>query len=347
MGINRETSANNLSLKYKLLDLVTSSWKSQAIYVAAELKIADYLLEAPKTTDELAEKTGTHARALKRLLSGLSSIEVFRQVDDDLFEITPMGKLLCSDSNESLRSWALWWGTNLWQTWGNLLYSVQTGESARKLISGKDGFDHLKGNSEAAEIFNNALVELTRLAAESIVNAYNFSEFDTVMDVGGGYGELLITILDKNLNCKGILFDLPHAKVGAKKRFKQAGLKHRFEFVEGDFFDSVPPGADAYILKSVIHDWNDEDSRSILENCRKAIKPDSRLLLAEQILPDKFDVLSNHQSLARSDLTMIAALGAGERTEAEFKALLKSSGFSVTKIVSAGPTFSVIEAEPA
>jgi hypothetical protein len=290
--------------------------------------------------------TGAHAPSLHRLLRALTTIDICKERKDGCFEITPMGSLLGTDVSGSLRSWTIWWGVNLWQPWGNLLYSVKTGKSARKWITGMDSFTHLEQDPEAAAIFNQALVELTRLTAECVVRTYDFSPLKRIMDVGGGYGTLLISILKAYPATSGVLFDLPHAIEGGKRYFEEAGLTSRCEFVEGNFFESVPGGADAYILKSIVHDWDDGKSRLILEKCRHAMAEEGRLLLVERVIPDRLEVSAVHQAVVRSDLTMLVAHAAQERTEAQFRELLNSASFRVTRILPAGLTCSVIEAFP-
>jgi len=344
MSKNRTGNSESVSPAHRLLECVTSSWMAQAAYVAAELRLADLLAEGPRTSEDLAIATGTHAPSLHRLLRALTTIEICREREDGSFEITPMGSLLGTDVPGSLRSWTIWWGAHLWQVWGSLLYSVKTGESARKMLSGTDGFKHLEQDPEAAAVFNEALVELTRLTSKSVVRIYDFSGLKRIVDVGGGYGELLICILRASPATSGVLFDLPHAIEGGKRRFEEAGLASRCEFLEGDFFVSVPGGADAYILKSIIHDWDDKKSKLILENCRSAMGEKGRLLLVERVLPDRLEVSAAHQAAVRTDLTMLVAHAGQERTEAEFRGLLSSAGFRVIRILPVGMTFSVIEA---
>jgi SAM-dependent methyltransferase len=346
MSQPRSKTSEDLLLAQRLQEQLTSSWMAQAIYVAAELRIADLLAAGPRTSADLSAETGAHGPSLHRLLRALATINVCRECDDGSFAITPMGGLLGTDAPASLRHWTLWWGAHLWQVWGNLLYSVKTGKSARTLLTGKEGFGHLEQDLEAAEVFNQALVELTRLTAESVVRAYDFSGFKRIMDVGGGYGELLVAILNANPGTSGVLFDLPHAIQGATDRLAAAGLASRCVCVAGDFLESVPPGADAYLLKSVIHDWDHDKSARILSNCCQAMREGARLLLVERMLPDRVDTSAAHQAVVRSDLTMLVALAGQERTEAEFRALVSAAGFRVTRIVPVGMTFSVIEAVP-
>lgn len=331
----------------RLMELVTGSWMAQAAYVAAELRLADLLAAGPLSLAQLADLTGANEPTLGRLLRALTTIDICRQHPDGSFQMTPMGSLLATDAPESLRAWTLWWGKHLWPVWGQLLYSVRTGQSARKLLLGTDGFEHLQNDPEAAAIFNRAAAELTRLAAERIVRSYDFSGMIRIVDVGGGSGQLLATILRDFPATRGVLFDQPHAREPARERMQQAGLIERCELIAGDFFESVPTGADGYILKSVIHDWNDEQSRVILENCRRAMQLGTgRLLLMEEMLPDQLTGSLTHQAIARGDLNMLVALGAQERTEAELRALLESAGFTVSRVIATGSTFSVAEAFP-
>jgi len=283
---------------------------------------------------------------LHRLLRALATIEICRELDDGAFEITPMGTLLRTDAPQSLRSWTIWWAHHLSPVWDRLLDSVKTGRSARALLAGTEGFAHLDRDPDMAALFNRAMAELTRLTADSVVQAYGFSGLTRIVDVGGGYGELLAAILTANRSASGVLFDLPHAIAGGRRRLEEAGLAGRCEFVAGDFFEAVPGGGDAYVLKHVIHDWNDEHGARILESCRGAMASDARLLLVEQILPDRLVASSTHRSAARSDLTMLVAHAAGERTEAEFRRLLGAAGFRVARVVPAGGLLGVIEALP-
>ena len=346
MNPDNHTNSNNQDLRHKLLSSVTGSWMAQAAYVAAELHIPDLLHEGPKSIAELSNNLQANEKALTKLLNSLIAMGLCRKTSQNTLANTKMGLLLTESSPDSLRSWIIWWGSNLWEPWGNLLYSVKTGNSSREYLTGKSGFAHLENNPEQAKIFNSALFELTRMAAKDIINSYDFSKHKIIADIGGGFGELLIAILKRNNECSGLLFDLPGTVEEAKNRFRNENLTSRCEFVEGDFFKSFPENADAYILKSVLHDWNREKCLHILENCRKVMNQSDTLLLAEQILPDQFSESIRNQSLARSDLTMLVAHGAGERTESEFRELLEESGFRIIKILPAGYTFSIIEAEP-
>jgi hypothetical protein len=331
----------------RLAEIITANWMSQAVYVAAQLCLADLLADGPKTSLELATATGTHAPSLHRLLRALTSIEICRECDDGTFGITPMGLLLGSTTDESLRSWALFVGGAQWPIWANLLYSVKTGESARKQLTGAEGFEHLERDPARAAIFNQAMAELTRPIAQELVKVYDLSAVKRIVDVGGGYGVLLATVLMATATATGVLFDMPHAAEGARQSLAAMGLAGRCEFVAGSFFESVPGGGDAYLLKSIIHDWDDNHCQLILANIRRAMAAAGKLLIVERIMPERLQATTADRSIVRSDLNMLVGPGGHERTEAEFRALLGSTGFQLTRILPLGLTANLLEAAPA
>ena len=257
----------------ELVTLINSVWMSRAVFVAAELKIADVLAGGPKSADELARATDCHAPSLHRFMRALVSLALCSEREDGSFELAPLGVFLRADAPDSVRSLALWSGRYLWPLWGSLLQSVKTGRSARSLVAGMDGFDDLEQDEEAATVFNRAMLELTRLVARQVTHAYDFAEMRRIVDIGGGYGALLAAILEAYPDAHGVLYDLPHAIEGARVHLSGAGLASRCELIAGSFFESVPAGADAYVLKSIIHDWDDERSVHILRSCRRAIPP--------------------------------------------------------------------------
>jgi ubiquinone/menaquinone biosynthesis C-methylase UbiE len=335
-----------LETALELFELINSGSMSQAAYAAAELRIADHLTSGPKNADELARATGAHTPSLHRLLRALASLELCIEREDGSFALSPMGSLLCTDGSNSLRSWLLWWGKYQWPLWANLLYSVKTGESARKFATGTEGFGHLERDTEAAAVFNRAMAQLTGLVAAEVVRVYDFAGMRRIVDVGGGYGALLAAVLEAHPDAHGVLYDLPHAIEGARAHLTNAGLQKHCEFITGNFFDSVPTGGDAYLLKTVIHDWNDERSAVILRNCRRAIQQHGKLLLVERIMPERLEASSLHRSIARADLTMLVGPGGRERTKAEFLALLHASGFRLTRVVATALEYSILEADP-
>jgi SAM-dependent methyltransferase len=339
-----DTYGDEPALVSRLLGIIGASWMSQAAYVAAQLRIPDLLAEGPKTSAELASASGSHAPSLYRLLRALTTLEICQEREDGAFELAPMGALLRSSVPGSLRSWTLFWGGPDWPVWGQLLHSVQTGETARKYLSGTQDFQHLALDPELAALFNQAMVELTRRVAQDVARVYDFSSLPRIMDVGGGYGELLAAILQANPAARGVLFDMAHAREPGQRHLEAVGLADRCEIVTGSFFESVPGPADAILLKSIIHDWNDDQSRAILENCRRALAEGGKLLVIERLMPERLETSPAHQAIVRSDLNMLVGPGGRERTEAEFQALLGSAGLRANRVIPTASGMFIIEA---
>ena len=328
-----------------LLEMIGGAWMSQSIFVAVKLGIPDLLAGGPRTSDDLAASVGAHAGALYRLLRGLASLGLCTESGERVFELTPLGGYLRTGVPGSVRAWALHWGGALWPAWSTLLHGVRTGESVRPLAGRAKGFDTLALNPEASKIFNDAMADIVRLIAASLIQEYDFSGIRTLVDVGGGNGVLLAAILRAYPAVRGVLFDLPHVVEGARAPF-EAGVADRLEIAAGSFFESVPEGGDAYCLKSVIHDWDDERSLTILRNCRRAVPREGRLLLIERVLPGRMEARAEHRGVAASDLNMLVAIGGRERTAADYRTLLDASGFALQRIVPIGAYYSAIEAAP-
>jgi orsellinic acid C2-O-methyltransferase len=345
------------SLALRLLAMCNSHWITQALYVAAELGLPDLLANGPKSSASLAQALEVHAPSLHRLLRALVTIAIVRERADGDFELLSMGTLLRSDTAPSLRAWAILVGRYQWQTWGHLLDSIKTGRSARQLLPGTAGAQHLAQDPqrmavfnaqhpEQAAVFNQAIAELTRLITPAVVQVYDFTGFRRIIDVGGGHGELLVAILQANPEACGVLFDVPRVIEQGRQHLASAGLAHRCECLAGDFFEAVPGGGDAYVPKSILHNWNDEQSTLILGNCRRAMPQGATLLLVERIMPERLDVSAADQAYAGDDLHALLRTATKERTVAEFRVLLASAGFHVTKIVPVGGPFSLMEATP-
>jgi hypothetical protein len=330
----------------EFIRLINDGSMSQAACVAAELGLADVLAGGSKRADEIANAVGCHGPSLQRLLRALSTLNLCREGEDGAFALTPLGSLLRSDAPNSLRSWAILCGRVLWPLWGNLLYSVKTGESARKLLGRANYFDDLEVDEHAALIFNRAMTELTRLIATEVVRLYPFEGIDRIVDVGGGYGALLMAVLESHPEMTGVLLDLPPVIERARQQPAISGLTERCQFVAGNFFHTVPAGADVYLLKAVLHDWDDENCGLILRNCRRALSRNGRILLVERILPTRFEACWLHHAIARMDLTALVALDGRERTEAEFCTLLHAADFHITKMIATSLEYSIIEAVP-
>jgi hypothetical protein len=344
MQLNPLVVSSDEQVAWRLLGIISGSWMSQAVYVAAVLGLADHLAAGPQSAEALAAAMNAHSPSLRRFLRALTTIGVCTELDDGTFELAPMGRLLETQNEFSLRHWAIYWGGNLWTVWGNLLHSIKTGESARKLLTHTEGFEHLERDGSLTDIYHQAMTELTRLNNPGVVEACGINGSVRIVDVGGGSGELLSAVLASNQHATGVLFDLPPAVEKARQCFTDMGLEKRCEFVAGSFFDSVPSLGNVYILKSILHDWDDDHCEMILRNCREAMSPSSKLLLIERIMPQWLDSTDVHQSMARSDLHMLVALGGRERTAGEFVSLLSTAGLRPIRIVPAGLTLSVMEA---
>jgi hypothetical protein len=330
----------------KLWGMVMGNWVSQALYVTAELKIPDLLSNGAMNSSMLAAVTGANEPYLRRLLRALVSIDILSEREDGSFALTELGAYLRSDHPATMRSWALYAGRHLWFIWGRLLDSVKTGKSAQELIHGTTGFDFLEGREDLAETFNQGMVEITRIVSDSVVKTYDFSGFQRVMDVGGGYGQLLATILLANPALSGVLFDLPRAFEPGKKIMADLGLSDRCEVISGSFFETIPSGCDGYLMKAIIHDWPDDLSIKILTNCRNAMSGAGKLMLIDRIYPDRVEVSREHQIIARMDLNMMLGPGGKERTESEWRSLLQTAGFKICRIIPLEMGFRLIEAEP-
>ena len=327
-----------------LLRLISGYRISQAIYVAAKLGIADLVRDDPRGSEELAESTGTHAPSLYRVLRVLAGIDVLEELEGRRFALGPLGAHLRTSAPGSLRALAIYIGQDPhWRVWGNLLHTVQTGERAFDHVYGQRLFEYLAQHPGDAALFNEVMTELTVEVGPAVAAAYDFSEIGTLVDVGGGRGHALVPILRANPTLQAVLFDVPHVVESARPLLAEAGVGDRCAFVGGSFFESVPSGGDAYLLKHVVHDWDDERSLAILATCRRAMAASSKLLLVERDLPT-----DNRQALPAllSDLSMMIQPGGGERTVEEYRALLATAGFVLMRTIPTPTGESVIEARP-
>jgi ubiquinone/menaquinone biosynthesis C-methylase UbiE len=323
-----------------MLQMISGFWISRAIYIAAKLGIADQLRDGPKTVDELAAATATHAPSLYRVLRALASVGVFSEDKKRGFALTPLAETLRTDAPGSLRAFAtVELGEEHYPAWGELLHSVRTGEIAFDRAFGMPVWKFFEQNPENAKTFNDAMTGFTLAVNDAVLSSYDFSSFGKIVDVGGGHGSLIASILKTNPKMRGVLFDAPPVIEGARHRLKDEGLAERCEATAGDFFDSVPSGGDAYIVKWIIHDWDDERSVTILKNCHRAMAKNGRLLLVEAVVPHG----SEPHFSKYMDLNMLIMTGGRERTEDEYRTLLEASGFKLTRIVPTGSPMSIIE----
>ena len=289
--------------------------------------------------DDLAAATNTHAPSLFRVLRALASVGVITQ-DGKSFGGTPLSDTLRSDVRGSIRAFAMTeLGEEHYPAWGELLHSVRTGGIAFDKAFGENCWDFFAKNPENAQIFNDAMSGMTAQANEALHAVYSFSGINKIMDAGGGHGGLITSILQKNPGMTGILFDSPQVIAGAKEKIAASDIADRCELVGGDFFQSVPSGADTIILKWIIHDWNDEQSVAILKNCHRALPENGKLILVEAVVPES----SEPHFSKFIDLNMLIMTGGRERTESEFRQLYEDSGFKLTRVVPTESPFSVIE----
>ena len=329
----------NIPPQAQLGQMITGYWTSQAIYAAAKFGIADLLNEGAKSVDELASATDTKPELLYRLLRALASVGVFAEENDKRFSLTPLAEPLRSDVAGSQRSLALMMGDDQYRAWGNLADTVETGDNAYEKVVGKPIFDHLAKQPEKARIFDDAMTGIHGRETGAILDAYDFSGINVIADIGGGNGSKITAILQKYPEMQGILFDLPHVVERALPNIESAGLSDRCQLVDGDFFQSVPSGADAYIMRHIIHDWNDVKSLTILRNCHAVMSPGSKLLLVESVIPPGNDPFMGKFL----DLTMMLIPGGKERTEGEYRTLYDKAGFDLVRIVPTSTEVSVVE----
>jgi hypothetical protein len=326
-----------------MLQIISGFWVSRAVYVIAKLGIPDELKSGPKTVEELASATNTHAPSLYRILRALVSVGVLSSVEDGRFNQTPLSETLVTDAPGSLRWFAVSeLGQEHYPAWGNLMHSVKTGEIAFDNFFGVDIWKYFQQNPEDAAVFNNSMTSVTAHTNEAITSLYDFSQFGTIVDVGGGHGGLITSILEKNPQVKGILFDAAEVIEGARPKIEAAGLADRLETVAGDFFKSVPEGGDAYIMKWIIHDWDDEKSNTILKNIRSRMQPTNKLILVDCVVPETHEP---HFSKF-IDLNMLVMTGGKERTEKEFAQILEAAGFKLVRVITTDVPHSIVEAQP-
>ena len=327
-----------------LHDLITSQRITAVIHVAARLGVADGLAGGTKSTSQLAQETGAHERSLGRLLRALVTLGICKLVGKDQFELTAMGGHLPPTRALALIIHSGYWALNevelMPRLWGSLFDTVRAGKNPTS--ASLKFFKNM--TPELAKIFDQAMAEITGIVIPEVLAGYDFSGITRMIDVGGGCGQLLSAILKAYPLMRGAVFDLPRCAEAAKKQLADAHVSDRSEFIGGSFFEAVPDGADALVLKSVIHDWGDEQSCKILDNCRRVLPISGRLLLVERLIPEIPEANPDHCSIALSDLNMLALGGSAcERTEGEFRELLDKSRFRMTRVKPAG-RYNVIEA---
>ncbi len=323
----------------QLDQMITGYWTSQAIYAAAKLGIADLLTAGPQTAEQLATATDTNAGALYRLLRALASVGIFAENEHHEFTITPLAEFLRSDVPGSKRALAMMSGDEQFQAWGEIIYSIQTGKTSFDKVYEKPIFEYLSEHPDKGQIFDAAMTGIHGRETDVILESYDFSGIGTLLDIGGGNGSNITSILNKYPDMKGTLFDLPHVVERAQTHIEQAGLNDRCELIGGSFFESVPAGADAYFMRHIIHDWDDEKSLTILRHCHAAMPDHSKLLVIDSVIPPGNEPFAGKFL----DLVMLMIPGGKERTAEEFRALFEQAGFELTRIIPTQSELSIIE----
>ena len=326
----------------QLIQMGTGLWVSRIVYMAAELALADRLADGAKSAADLAGPTGTHERSLHRLMRTLVGFGILAAVDETRFALTPLGEALKSGApgaaRETILAFAGQWS---WDGWREFLHSMQTGQTAVSKSLGMELFDYLATSPADAANFSAAMVGFHGGEPPAVAAAYDFSKAGTIVDVGGATGNMLAHILTVHAGPRGVLFDRPHVVTGAPALLAARGLSDRVSIAEGNFFESVPAGGDVYILSHIIHDWSEAQCLTILGHCRRAMKPESRLLIVEFVLP-----AGNEPHLGRlADIVMLTFPGGEERTAAEYDVLLAKAGLTMNRVVPTASPVSIVEAK--
>lgn len=327
----------------ELRRLINGFQVSQAISVAATLRVADLLAAGPRTSDDIAGESGAEPDALYRLLRALAAVGVLREEDGRRFALTELGEPLRSDVSGSLAGWAEFVGRPaFWQTWGALLHSVRTGENAFRHVHGTDPWSWRAVRPDESAAFDRAMASLTARVNRALLDGYDFGRFGTVVDVGGGNGTLLASLLGEFPTMRGILFDQSHVAGPAKEALAAAGVAERCRVVGGSFFDGVPEGGDAYVLKAIVHDWEDAEAVAIMQACRRAATDGGVLLLIERDL----GAPNEAPGAKLSDLNMLVNPGGRERSVDDYAGLLVAAGFRLVAVTPTASDLSVFEAAP-
>jgi SAM-dependent methyltransferase len=325
----------------RLSELIEGYWSTQVINAALQLGVPDLLAAGPQDAQSLAATTSAHAGSLDRLLRAMETLGLCTRDADNRLSLTGTGSLLRSDAAGSMRGRGLFAANMLWHQFGDLAEVVRTGERAPSAPPDFESMDPAR-----LAVFQQAMAESSLKAAADAVAVYDFGRFRRLLDVGGGFGGVLAFLLERYPALTGDIYDLDLVASGATAFLEKAGLSTRARFVAGNFFQSVPGGYDCYQLKYILHDWDDAHALTLLKCIRAAAASDARLVVLEQVVPDRLEDRFEHRAVIRGDLTMMT-VGGKERTAAEYRTLLAEAGFRLTEIVPTASSFSVIEAVPA
>jgi hypothetical protein len=333
--------AKNPPVPAMMFRLIIGRWVSHMIYVAAKLELADHLKRGPRTVEELATAVEVQGPALYRLLRALASVGVFAETKGKRFKLTPLAALLQKDIPGSMHAAARMWGEKFQEdAWAQLLHGIKTGETPFFKAHGVPPFEYLEKHPEALKIFGEAMTSVSSTENPAIAAGYKFSGIQTLVDVGGGHGSLLSTILKVNPKLKGVLFDQPSVITRAKQdgHVTAKGIPERCTLESGDFFEALPKDGDAYIMKRVLHDWDDERCAKILANCCAAMSKKGRVLVVESVIPP-----GNGPDRGKlADMQMLI-MGGRERTKQEFAAVFRAAGLKLTRVVPTKCPLSIVE----
>jgi C-methyltransferase len=327
-----------------MVELILASWVSQAIQAAAQLRVADALAAGPLPLDDLARRVGADPDALGRLLRALIGRGIFRQNRDGRYELNSLAETLRDDAPESMAAAARYYGSfQHREHWSMLVDSISTGQASVPRLRGKEFFNYLDDEPELALLFNETMTSISLLSEQSVVAAYPFGRDSTIVDVGGGHGRLLASILAATPDARGVLYDLPQVVADAPALLERAGVAERVHIDAGSFFEKVPAGGDLYVLKHIVHDWPDEQAGDILRNVRSAAGSDARILLVEMVIPE------HHRDFLGKwgDLEMLLCGNGRERTKDEYRDLLRRSGLEMTRVLQTASPYSLVEAKTA
>lgn len=336
------TGTNGPPPQAVLLEMWSGYLVSRGLYVAAELAIADHLAEGPKTAGELATATGADRNALHRVLRMLASRGVFAEEESGRFRLTPLSECLRRGIAGSLRDAICMYGEMHWRAVGSLLRSVMTGEPAFDHVAGSPAWEYLASHSDDGERFARGMANISSFENEAIAQAYDFSPFRVVIDVGGGRGGFIAEVLKANPGLRGLLYDEPHV-VKQPVDLQGSGVADRCQIVAGNFFESVPAGCDVYVLKRVLDGWDDDDALRILRACRQAIPSHGRLLTINAVVTHGGRYSRKDAAILTMDMVMLAGSRGRERTQEEFRDLYRAAGFAVTRVMPTRSLLSIVE----
>jgi orsellinic acid C2-O-methyltransferase len=337
-----DANAPAMGMRAEMIEMIGACWSTQICGTAARLRVPEVLADGPRAAAAVASAIGCPEPPTRRLLRGMCSLGLARQLDADRFALTDKGQLLRPDVPGSLHGLALAWTSRSWDAWTGLEHGIRTGETT--VPSGVEGFASMAHNPDAAATLNASQASRSRGVATEAARVFDFSRFADVMDVGGGYGTVLAAVLAAHPHLTGAVVELPYLEADTLAFLAAEGVAERARFIGGSFFDSVPAGADCYILKSILHDWTDEQCAAILRNVAAASKPGGTLLVIEQVLPEIATDDPRDRSAFRTDLNMLLSTGGLERTEKEFRTLFAAAGFTLQRLIPNESEFMLLEA---